>query len=221
MYLEKSIKEINDLLKKGNEIEAPKDIYEHPENYSSNNKEWLQETTEQLNRAKNNPDAEVTIYRATPGDKINEGDWVTLSKKYEAVCTSLEKLITITKNLNNPEIQMSPQSFNELKAEYKSVLKECNNFLKTDEKQISSYEMSRKDIVKDIARVLFKDMKVLETCNPLEPGSLSEIIGKSRSYTISLKGDDIKKVGGALSSRIPLKTASGKKGFLYCLMAKV
>ena len=136
-----------------------------------------------------------------------------LSKKYEAVCTSLEKLITITKNLNNPEIQMSPQSFNELKAEYKSVLKECNNFLKTDEKQFSSYEMSRKDIVKDIARVLFKDMKVLETCNSLEPGSLSEIIGKSRSHTVALKGDDIKKVGGALSSRIPLKTASGKKGF--------
>lgn len=72
----------DDLTKKGNEVELPSDIYEHPEYYSSNNKEWLKETTEQLDKARNNPDAEITIYRATPGNKINEGDWVSLSKKY-------------------------------------------------------------------------------------------------------------------------------------------
>ena len=39
-----------------------------------------------IKKAKGNPDAEVTIYRAVPNqeniNKINEGDWVTLSKKY-------------------------------------------------------------------------------------------------------------------------------------------
>lgn len=37
-----------------------------------------------LKSIKDNPDAEVTIYRSVPKgtDKINEGDWITLSKRY-------------------------------------------------------------------------------------------------------------------------------------------
>lgn len=42
----------------------------------------IKETMEQLNKVKNNPDGMVTIYRATTGDKINEGDWITLSPSY-------------------------------------------------------------------------------------------------------------------------------------------
>lgn len=75
----------DNLLKKAkteDDVELPKDIYEHPEYYSMNNKEILKETMGQLNKVRNNPDAEITIYRATPGDKINNGDWVSLSKKY-------------------------------------------------------------------------------------------------------------------------------------------
>ena len=72
----------DNLLKEGNEVSAPKDIYEHPEYYSSGNKEWNQETLDQLKKARGNEDAEITIYRATTGDKINNGDWITLSKKY-------------------------------------------------------------------------------------------------------------------------------------------
>ena len=64
------------------ESPIPKDIYEHPEYYSSGNKTWINETIEQLNKVKNNPNGEVIIYRATTGDKINSGDWITLSKKY-------------------------------------------------------------------------------------------------------------------------------------------
>ena len=107
--------------------------------------------------------------------------------------------------LNNPKIQMTPQSFKDLKASYKSVLKECSKYLKTDEKQLNDFEKSQKGIVKDIARVLYKDMKVLVECNPMEPGSLSEIISNSRSYTVHLRKSDIKKVGASLSSRIPMK----------------
>ena len=73
----------DDLLKEGNEgIGAPKDIYEHPEYYSIGEKKYLTETMRQLNEAKGNPNAEITIYRATIGDKINDGDWITLSKNY-------------------------------------------------------------------------------------------------------------------------------------------
>lgn len=73
----------DDLLKEGNEgVGAPKDIYEHPEYYSSGNKEWYQETIDQLKKVRGNENGEVTIYRATIGDTINDGDWITLSKSY-------------------------------------------------------------------------------------------------------------------------------------------
>lgn len=39
------------------------------------------EAIEQLNRVKGNPDSEITIYRATPSDSINTGDWVFLDRK--------------------------------------------------------------------------------------------------------------------------------------------
>ena len=35
-----------------------------------------------LRKVRGNPNAEITIYRATPGSKINRGDWITLSKSY-------------------------------------------------------------------------------------------------------------------------------------------
>ncbi len=72
----------DNLLKRGNEVEMPRDMYDHPEYYSSGNKKWINETMDQLNKVRNNPDGEITIYRATSGDKINEGDWITLSKNY-------------------------------------------------------------------------------------------------------------------------------------------
>ena len=33
-----------------------------------------------INRASNNPNEKITIYRATVGDRINNGDWVFLDK---------------------------------------------------------------------------------------------------------------------------------------------
>lgn len=61
----------------------PVDVYEHPEYYFANMKEaYSQESLNILKKIKDNPNSEVTIYRATTGNKINEGDWVTLSKKY-------------------------------------------------------------------------------------------------------------------------------------------
>lgn len=43
-----------------------------------NNKEAF----EQIEKAKNNPDAEIKIYRGTSGDTINSGDWVFLDKSH-------------------------------------------------------------------------------------------------------------------------------------------
>lgn len=58
------------------------DIFEHPEWYLNLDEKYNKESLSALKKVRNNPEAEITIYRATIGDKINPGDWVTPSKKY-------------------------------------------------------------------------------------------------------------------------------------------
>lgn len=70
-----------DDLTKG-DVALPKDFYNHPENYGNMEQKDYKESFEVLKKIKGNPNAEVTIYRATTGDSINDGDWITLSKEY-------------------------------------------------------------------------------------------------------------------------------------------
>lgn len=72
----------DDLINEGGEMGMPKDVYDHPEYYSVIGETYTKETMKQLNKVRNNPEGEITIYRATTGNKINKGDWVTLSKSY-------------------------------------------------------------------------------------------------------------------------------------------
>lgn len=63
------------------------DVFEHPEWYfyggnDARAKKAYRESFEALKRVRNNPEGEITIYRATIGDTINEGDWITPSKTY-------------------------------------------------------------------------------------------------------------------------------------------
>lgn len=60
----------------------PSDVYEHPEWYFNMNEDYSKESYSVLKKIKGKPNADITIYRATTGNKINNGDWVTLSKKY-------------------------------------------------------------------------------------------------------------------------------------------
>ena len=149
----------------------------------------------------------VSYYERVIADSKNS----PLSSKYETMCTFLGELVTLSKTLNNPEIKMSPQSFGELKEKYQKVQKACKDYLGS--KEFDNFEESRKGIVQNISKTLTKDMDILAKCNPMEPGSLSELISKSRTHTIHLKKSDIKTEGAALSNRIPLKTTSGKRGF--------
>ena len=64
------------------ETPIPQDVYEHPEYYFQMSEKSSQESFAALRKVKDKPDAEITIYRATPGNKINKGDWITLSKTY-------------------------------------------------------------------------------------------------------------------------------------------
>lgn len=72
----------DNLINQDVESPMPTDMYEHPEYYFMMNEKYSKESMQALNKIRNNPNAEITIYRATTGNKINKGDWVTLSKTY-------------------------------------------------------------------------------------------------------------------------------------------
>lgn len=57
-------------------------VFEHPEWYLNLHEKYNKESLNVLKKIRNNPEAELTIYRATIGNKINSGDWVTPSKSY-------------------------------------------------------------------------------------------------------------------------------------------
>ena len=57
-------------------------VFEHPEWYMNMNDAFNRESLSALKKVQNNPEAEIKIYRATIGDRINPGDWITPSKKY-------------------------------------------------------------------------------------------------------------------------------------------
>ena len=69
----------DNLINQDVETPMPDNFYEM---LNKDNDVATKETMQQLNKVRNNPDAMVTIYRATTGDSINDGDWVTLSKTY-------------------------------------------------------------------------------------------------------------------------------------------
>jgi len=63
----------------------PKDVYEHPEwSVASNGlkDKSTRESWEAVKKIRNNPEAEITVYRATRKKQLNNGDWITFSKNY-------------------------------------------------------------------------------------------------------------------------------------------
>lgn len=72
----------DNLVNKDAELTMPDDVYEKPERYFATSPKATQESMQVLNSVRGKPDATVTVYRATVGDSINDGDWVTLSKSY-------------------------------------------------------------------------------------------------------------------------------------------
>ena len=132
-------------------------------------------------------------------------------EQYNAVCRELELLVQLSDTLNHPDRIMSETEFRQLNLSYRAVQNACRSYLRSD--QLNKFEKDRVKIIKDISNVLEKDMDQLRRCDPKQPGSLADIISRARSHTIVINSKDIKAMGAVLSSRIPLKTPSGKKGF--------
>lgn len=96
----------------------PEDIYQHPEWYSDMKSKSSIESFGAIKRMKGKPDMEITIYRASPKNELNTGDWVTLSKNYakehaEAQGTDGEKFLVNKFKVKAKDIQFAGDDINE------------------------------------------------------------------------------------------------------------
>ena len=143
---------------------------------------------------------------------IAEGKNSPQYANYKKVCEELEKLVNTSNQLSEANRKLSETEFNNLKQIYAQTENAFNDYFK-DEANFKGLEVSRAGILKDILKVLKKDINELNACNPKEPGTLSEIIDRSRSHMITISEKDISTIGGNLSERIPIKSNKGPKGF--------
>ena len=143
---------------------------------------------------------------------IAEGKKSPQYENYKKVCEELEGLVNISNQLNEANRKLTGEEFNNLKQMYAQTEKAFDDYFK-DEANFKGLEVSRAGILKDILKVLKKDIKELDACDPKEPGTLSEIIDRSRSHMIEISEKDISTIGGNLSERIPIKSNKGPKGF--------
>ena len=91
----------------------PKDFYDNPQQYVFGNEEASQESIRAILKIHNKPDADVVVYRASPKNELNDGDWISLSKKY-AKGESLDEGVPVNKfTVKAKDIQFAGDDINE------------------------------------------------------------------------------------------------------------
>lgn len=143
---------------------------------------------------------------------IEEGMKSPYDGPYKEVCTELSALIAISDKLKGPDHILKPEEVTELREKYDAILLKCDNYLKNG-KEFNGFEKSRIPIVTEISNMIKKDIRELRAYDPKSLRTLSEVIGKARRHTIVLDEYEARTMGGALSSRYPVKTIDGRKGF--------
>lgn len=93
----------------------PKDFYDHPERYFHDlSDESYKESADILLSLKGKSDAMVTIYRASLKNEFNDGDWVTLSKKFaEKFAENNPNLKVYSKEVPVKDVIWTGESINE------------------------------------------------------------------------------------------------------------
>ena len=91
----------------------PKDFYQHPEYYADMSSKPYQESFAVLKKIQGNPEADVTIYRASPKNELNKGDWVTLSKSYAKGESLQENTAVHSFKVKAKDIQFAGDDMNE------------------------------------------------------------------------------------------------------------
>ena len=143
---------------------------------------------------------------------IKEAETSPHEKNYYDVCEKLKKLVEISNRLKSEKVKINPEQYKQLTESYEKVKNACDVYFEKKD-SFSEFEQMRAVIFQDISKVLEKDINVLKSFNPQNPISLSEVLEKSRTHRIVLDSSKLKTVGGALSSRSPIRTNDGRKGF--------
>jgi len=91
----------------------PADIYTHPHFYANMDDITYKQSYSAILDMKGKPNKVVTIYRASPENKLNDGDWVTLSKAYAKQESLLEKTPVHSFRVKAKDIQFAGDDINE------------------------------------------------------------------------------------------------------------
>ena len=143
---------------------------------------------------------------------IKEAEQSSHAPNYKKVCAALKGLVQLTNRLNNPQYEMSSKEYEALSNRYKDVQDACKEYL-AGKAEFDEFERNREGIIADISSVVDKDIAALLQCDPLKPGSLSDVMERARMRTVVLNDKTINNVGAAMSSRTPIKLNNGVKGF--------
>lgn len=90
----------------------PRDMYDQWYGTRAGNA-WDAESIAALKAIRDNPDALVNIYRASPKNELNSGDWVTLSKAYADQHASSNGSQAFTYNVPARDIRWAMDDINE------------------------------------------------------------------------------------------------------------
>lgn len=134
----------SDISKAGEVI--PEDVYTHPEWYGNMKEKTYQQSFAALKKIRGKPDAEITIYRASPKKELRNGDWVTLSKAYADDEGAREGTETHSFKVKAKDIQFAGDDINEF-GYFPSDETLTDLYKKTNKKSGDSSTMLRVQIV--------------------------------------------------------------------------
>lgn len=90
-----------------------KDIYTNPENYFDMSKKYNQESYNAIKQIQGKPNAEIIVYRASPVNELNNGDWISLSKEYATMEAQKENVQVNEFKVKAKDIQWAGDDINE------------------------------------------------------------------------------------------------------------
>lgn len=178
----------DDITNQNVETPMPKDMYDNPEYYFQMNEQSSKESMAVLRKIRGNPNAEITIYRATPGNKINSGDWITLSKSYAEWHNQSQfdgKANILQKKVKAKDVQFAGDDINEFgyfpnSKKYSQSIDKWNQYLDTNFKSTG----------KGTTLSQLKPNKVLN------PSEIANLIPEDANTTPKLKNVKVEKGTG-------------------------
>ena len=177
------------------------DVFEHPEWYLNLDEKYNRESLNALKKVRNNPDAELTIYRATIGNKINPGDWVTPSKAYAEYHNNSQfdgKGNVLEMKVQAKDIQFAGDDINEFGyfpntgyslTNQNKILPKNSNLTYSDDVKIDTNNKSLKNEIenadKSVKKINIKDIKNLSNVKNKEEKNLSPVKGEQSAKILS------------------------------------